>query len=162
MLILLLIVLVILLGFAVSGPMGAPWVPTFKHDVQAVLDDANVTNKTRYIELGCGDGRLIAAAARRGADATGYEINPLLWLIAWCRNLPHKNTHVRLGNFWPHTLTDYDVVVTFLMPKFMQRLEDKTTKELAKGAVLVSYVFPLPHKKPAIKRHHWFVYTYNK
>lgn len=160
MLILIIIVLLLLLGFAVSGPMGAPWVPTFKRDVEAVLDDAGVTKKSRYIELGCGDGRLVAAAARRGAQATAYEINPLLWLVAWCRNLRHKNAHIRLGNFWPQSLNEYDVVVTFLMPKFMQRLEDKTTKELAKGAVLVSYVFALPHKKPAQKRHHWFIYQY--
>ncbi len=149
-----------LLGFAISGPLGAPWVPTFKRDVEQVLNDADVKAKTRYVELGCGDGRLVAAAARRGAEATGYEINPVLWLIAWCRNLRYKNAHIRLGNFWNHSLSKYEVVVTFLMPKFMPRLESKMAKELTARSMLVSYVFPLPHKKPSKKRHHWFVYTY--
>ena len=158
--IVLIIVLVILLGFAVSGPMGAPWVPTFKQDVEKVLDDAGVTNKTHYIELGCGDGRLVAAAAKRGAVAIGYEINPALWLVAWCRNIRYKNAHIHLGNFWKHSLEGYDVVVTFLMPKFMHRLEDKTIKEMKGGSILVSYVFPLPQKEPVIKRHHWFIYKY--
>jgi len=154
------IVLVILLGFAISGPMGAPWVPTFKRDVEKVLDDAELSERTRYIELGCGDGRLVAAAARRGAVATGYEINPLLWMIAWCRNLPHKNAHIQLGNFWRQPLNSYDVVVVFLMPKFMKRLENKALAELTAGSRLVSYVFPLPNHKAVIKRHHWFVYEY--
>lgn len=160
MAIILILGLIILVGFAISGPMGAPWVPTFTRDVETVLDDVGVNSKSHYIELGCGDGRLVAAAAKRGAQATGYEINPLLWLVAWCRNLKYKNAHVRYGNFWKQSLSGYDVVVVFLMPRFMQRLEDKTTKELTKGSRLLSYVFPLPSKKPAKKADHWFVYKY--
>jgi SAM-dependent methyltransferase len=158
--IVLVVILLVLLAFAVSGPMGAPWVPTFKRDVSKLLDDAGVKPGQRFIELGCGDGRLVAGAASRGAVATGYEINPLLWLYAVIRNLRHPNAHIRLGNFWSYSLKDADIVVTFLMPKFMPRLQAKARSELKPGSRLISYVFQLPDKKPKIKRHHWFVYLY--
>jgi SAM-dependent methyltransferase len=160
MLILLIIVLLGLLSFAISGPLGAPWVPTFKTDVKQVLDDAGVKKGTRYVELGCGDGRLVAAAAARGAHAVGYEINPVLWLYATIRNLRYKNAHISFGNFWRHDLKNADAVVAFLMPKFMLRLESKASAELSPGSCLVSYVFALPSTKPLKKGDHWFVYKY--
>lgn len=160
MLILLLVVLFVLLGFAASGPLGAPWVPARKKDLERLVDDMKLRPGQTYIELGCGDGRLVKAAASKGVTAIGYEINPVLFIIASIRNLGNGRAHVRLGNFWKKDLSSADIVMAFLMPKFMERLETKAVRELREGARLVCYIFPLPHKKPAIKRHHWFVYEY--
>lgn len=160
MLLFLLITLVILLGFAVSGPLGAPWVPARKKDLQGIMEDFALRSGQLYIELGCGDGRLVAAAAKNGAKAIGYEINPLLFIIATIRNLRYPTAHIRFGNFWSKDLSRADAVMVFLMPKFMDRLEKKATEELKSGSKMICYVFPLPTKKPTRKRKSWTVYSY--
>ena len=160
MLLLLIVILLVLIGFAVSGPLGAPWVPARKKDIQGIIDDMKLRPGQTYIELGCGDGRLVKAAAINGAIAIGYEINPVLFIIATIRNLRQRDAHIRLGNFWNKDLSAADVVMAFLMPKFMDRLQGKAASELRAGSRLVCYIFALPDKKPAVKRHHWFIYKY--
>ena len=151
---------IILVGFAVAGPLGAPWVPAFKKDLKKVIKDSRLKSGDVFYELGCGDGRFVAEAAKMGATAIGYEINPLMWLIAWLRNYKYKSAHVYLGNFWSCDLSDADVVMTFLTPRFMEKLESKLDNELKPGTKFVSYIFKLPIRKPIIKRHHWFVYEF--
>src|SRR5688572_26810155 len=46
--------------------------------VAAMLDMAEVTDADTVYDLGSGDGRVLIAAARRGAKAVGYEIDPEL------------------------------------------------------------------------------------
>jgi len=160
MLILLIVVFLVLVGFAVSGPLGAPWVPARKKDMQGIIDDMKLRPGQTYIELGCGDGRLVKTAAKNGVTAIGYEINPVLFAVATIRNLRFRGAHIRFGNFWKKDLSSADIVMAFLMPKFMERLDAKATSELRPGSRLLCYIFPLPDKKPTIKRHHWFVYKY--
>jgi len=157
----LLLITFILFGFVIAGFMGAPWVPTLKRDVTSMLNDVKLNNGELFIELGCGDGRLVSAAAKRGARAIGYEINPLLWLIAAVRNLQHyPKAKIYLGNFWPRDISKADVVMTFLMPKFMNKLENKTNAEMKAGSRLISYIFKLPTKKQSKQGAHWTIYSY--
>lgn len=153
-----------MVGFAVGGLAGAPWVPMRKADVAKVLDDALHHSKTKHtniVELGCGDGRLLVAAAKRGFSAVGYEINPLLWLFAWLRTIRYyPRVRVRWGDFWGSNWRDADAVITFLVPRSMAKLEKKAAKEMRSGSCLISYVFRLPHKKPTAKRGSWYVYDY--
>jgi hypothetical protein len=52
------------------------WVPTPEKLVLAMLDMAKVTASDTLIDLGSGDGRIVIAAAKRGARAVGIEYNP--------------------------------------------------------------------------------------
>ena len=72
--------------------------PARAYDIEALLDDAKIKPGSVYIELGCGDGRLVRGAAKRGAKAIGYELNPMLWAYAWVRSIGNKNVQVRLGD----------------------------------------------------------------
>jgi len=51
------------------------WVPTPQVVVDAMIDLAKVTPDDYVIDLGSGDGRLVIAAAKRGARALGMEYN---------------------------------------------------------------------------------------
>lgn len=53
----------------------AVWVPTSPALVETMLDLAGVTAKDYVIDLGSGDGRMVIAAAKRGARALGVEFN---------------------------------------------------------------------------------------
>ncbi|HSX53026.1 MAG TPA: hypothetical protein VLF90_01495 [Patescibacteria group bacterium] len=153
--------LIILVGFGIAGFTGAPWLPTRRRDVAQLLDDTNLRKGQIFLELGCGDGRLVAAAAKRGAIATGYEINPLLWFIAVLRTVRYyPRAKIHLGSFWPVDLAKADVVMIFLIQRFMKRFENKAQKQMKHGATLVSYVYRLPTKAPRSTGLSWFIYRY--
>lgn len=61
-----------------SGQAGKDvvWVPTPDATVEATLDLAGLKPDDYAIDLGSGDGRMIIAAARRGARGHGVEYNP--------------------------------------------------------------------------------------
>lgn len=44
--------------------------------VEKMLDMAEVTDQDMVYDLGCGDGRILIAAAKRGAKARGFDIDP--------------------------------------------------------------------------------------
>ena len=52
------------------------WMPTPPDMVQRMLDMAKVTAADYVIDLGSGDGRMVIAAAKRGARSLGIEYNP--------------------------------------------------------------------------------------
>ena len=52
------------------------WVPTSPALAEKMLDMAKVTAADYVIDLGSGDGRMVVAAAKRGARALGVEFNP--------------------------------------------------------------------------------------
>src|SRR5262249_30896584 len=52
------------------------WVPTPRALVDKMLDLAGVTARDFVVDLGSGDGRMVIAAAKRGARALGVEYDP--------------------------------------------------------------------------------------
>ena len=53
-----------------------------ERDVRAAMELAGVERGDRLIDLGSGDGRIVIAAAKRGADALGIELDPSLVIKA--------------------------------------------------------------------------------
>lgn len=155
----LIIVVVLLAGFVTAGFVGAPWVPTRNHDLSTMLKLCDLKADELFVELGCGDGRVVRAAARRGARVVGYEVNPLLWLIAALKNIHYyPRVRVRFGNFWQYNLHEADVVMVFLIPRLMGRLETKIRTEMKPKSRLISYVFTLPRGRPVAVQKPWVVY----
>ena len=54
-----------------------PYVPTAEPVVEAMLDLAGVGPADVVYDLGCGDGRVVIAAAKRGARGVGVDIDRL-------------------------------------------------------------------------------------
>lgn len=158
--IVLIIFFLLALVFMVSSISGAPWVPARAFDIEALLDDVKLKKSEVFFELGCGDGRLVKAAARRGARATGYELNPLLFVVAWLRCINQPGASIRLGNLWDVDLRPADVVMVFLVPRTMPRLHRKAQQELRSSARLVSYIFPIVGKKAIYHSKSWYIYKY--
>lgn len=145
---------VFLLGsFAFVVVRGAPYVPTLKGDIQRALDVAQLRPGQTLVDLGSGDGRLLAAAAERGIRAVGYELNPILVLISrWrCRKYGDLVT-VRLVDFWHSKLPEEaQAVFVFLAEPFMDRLSrhlHNEAKRLNHSLLLVSYGFEIQDLEP--------------
>ncbi len=104
----------------------------------------------RFIDLGCGDGRLLRHLAKARPDCrfVGIEHAPLPWLLARWRTRGLANVAVRRGDFWQEPLGEYALVYAFLSPVPMPRLWRKASSEMAAGATLISNSFAVPEIVP--------------
>ena len=112
---------------------------------------ADVHRGMRAADLGSGDGRVVIALARLGAEAHGYEINPILVALSR-RNIRREGLRgkafIHWGNFWRRSLGRYDLVTVFQVGFVMARLEAKLKRELAPGAAVVSHYWRFPSLRP--------------
>ncbi|MEK7139048.1 MAG: hypothetical protein AAB799_02615 [Patescibacteria group bacterium] len=136
--------------FAYAGWQAAPWFPTRSSDIGRLLKLADVKTGQKFYDLGCGDGRIIMAAAKQGAVAEGFEISLLPYLMAQVRLAFCVNTKAAVSykNFWNRNLSDADIVYFFLMPKIYPKLRSKLEKELKPGTKVISYAWPMEGWQP--------------
>jgi SAM-dependent methyltransferase len=152
--------IVAVLAFGAVVFVGAPYLPTLKSQVGIALDLADLRPGQTLLELGCGDGKVLIAAAERGWRAVGIEINPFLALIAWARTRRYGHlVQVRLGSFWRAKWPKSDAVFVFLVPHFMQQLDKKMHQY---GGRLVSIAFVIPGKTPAKTKNSVYLYNYER
>jgi SAM-dependent methyltransferase len=158
-----LILLLILLCFAVVVLFGAPYLPTLTPQVKTALELADLKPGQTLLELGCGDGKVLIAAAKQGITAVGYELNPIMAAVCWLRTRRYRR-HVKViwGDFWQRSWPPADAIFTFLLPKFMPRLNKKIMQSPDKPVKLVSFAFKIPGKNPDGERNGVFLYKYGR
>jgi len=145
--ILLLLIAGILTGYAAWK--GAPYVPTPMLAVEAAMDLAQIKKGEVMMDLGTGDGRVVVAAAKRGADVIGYELSPFMWIISKINLLVHGlKGRMLLADGFNADFSKADVIFLFLMPKSVKKLSQKIRAEMHPGARIVTYVFGLPDCEP--------------
>lgn len=140
---------------------GPPYVPTAQSTVKRMLDMADIRPGERVINLGSGDGRYLIEAAKRGASAYGYELNPLLvWLSGLLikRHRQSGRAKVICGDFWKADLADYDVVVIYGRLGMMKKLEQKMLRECRPGTRIMCNAFNLPNLSPTEEDDHLYLY----
>lgn len=85
MMILFAAIITVVLCFGLVVVFGAPYVPSLKPHMSAAFDLLSLEKDDLLLELGAGDGRVMLAALERGYRVVGYELNPILALVAWLR-----------------------------------------------------------------------------
>ena len=123
---------------------GAPYVVTPRRILERMMDWAQIRRGDIVYDLGCGDGRLVFEAARRGAKATGYELSLPTYALAKGRSIFHKDATIALKNFWKQDYRDADVVFCFLQQHSMARFQQTIWPTLKPGCRVVSHAFPMP------------------
>jgi SAM-dependent methyltransferase len=130
-----------------------PYVTTPDDVVAAMLDLAEVSEEDTVYDLGSGDGRILLAAAGRGARAVGIEIDPELvdqsrQAIA-AAGLSNRVT-VRRGDLFKQNLTPATVITLYLRPHLNTQLRPQLDR-LQPGTRIVSHMFSMPGAKPVKK-----------
>ncbi len=132
--------------------LDALWQPTDRVTVRRILALAGVKPGETVVDLGCGDGRIVIAAAREfGARALGVELDPFraLWGKTWIKLAGLTNTaRIVWGDMYKFDISQADVVVLFLSGKANEKLGKKLSTELRPGARIVSYFHPLHSFSP--------------
>jgi len=126
----------------------APYVTSPQRAVDKMLEMAGLKPGETLYDLGCGDGRiLIAAAQKYHVKAVGVEISDRLAHTAE-DNVKALGLEDRVkvlhGDFMQVDLSPADVVTLYLMTTANESLRPNLEKYLKKDARVVSYDYPIP------------------
>lgn len=137
----------------------APYVWTDAKTQATMLRFADIQQGETVYDLGCGDGRLVRSAARKGAMAIGIEASLLTFLLAWCWSLGTRKAHIRFGDLWKGDYRDADVVFCYLLVASMERFEREVWPTLKPGCRVVSNSFRMKGLTPEKEEGGVFLYV---
>lgn len=139
------IIFVLLATAAYGGQSATIWVPMAKGDAERAVTLAGVQSGDRVYDLGCGDARVLTAAAALGANATGFEVSLIPYAIGKLRCMcsPYReHAQIYYANFWKQDISDARVVFIYLIPGVYEKIMNKITRECKAGTVIITYVWP--------------------
>lgn len=127
-----------------------PYIPTRHAVVDGMLKLAQVNKDDVVYDLGCGDGRIVIAAAREyGARGVGIDMNP--WRIAEARDnakLAKVEDRVRFikGDIFDADFSEATVVMLYLLPEVNRELRPQLWKQLRVGVRVVSHDYDMGYE----------------
>lgn len=131
--------------------LDVPYVPTPRPVVAAMLDLAVLTPSDYLVDLGSGDGRIVVAAAQRGARALGVDIDPVRvsegYAAAQLADVGQR-TSFRRQDIFDTPLREATVVTSYLLPAINLRLRPRLLTELRPGARVVTHAFAMGDWQP--------------
>ena len=127
------------------------FVPTPNDVIEKMLEMAKVTAKDVVYDLGCGDGRIVIAAAKKGARAVGIDIDP--------QRISEANANAKLekvtdkvrfieNDLFESDISEATVVTLYLLNRLNEKLKPKLLKDLRPGTRVVSHAFDMGDWKP--------------
>jgi cyclopropane fatty-acyl-phospholipid synthase-like methyltransferase len=129
------------------------WVPTPDPVVDGMLKLAKVTKTDVVYDLGCGDGKIVIAAARLGARGVGIDIDPqrVAEATANVRKAGVQDkVEIRLGDIFDPAvkISDASVVTLYLLSTLNEKLMPRLKAELRPGTRIVSHAFKMGDWEP--------------
>ncbi len=135
-----------------AGITTAPFAATPKKFLRQALASADLRPGDVLCDLGCGDGRVLIAAARDfGARAYGCDLSYFRFLLSKLYILAcglRGKAGVAWRDLYKEDVGSADVVFVWLRPPAHAQLEEKFNRELKPGARVVTYSSPLPFWEP--------------
>lgn len=130
----------------------APYVPTPPKVVDAMLELAHVTKDDVVYDLGCGDGRIVIAAAKKhGCRAVGVDLDPRRVQEALDNVRKEKLEHlitIRQQDIFDVDVSEATVVMAYLFEEAMLKLRPTLRRQLRPGSRIVSHGFKMGDWKP--------------
>lgn len=127
------------------------FVPTPHDVVDKMLELAEVKSNDVVYDLGCGDGRIVVAAAKKyGAKAYGFDIDPKRVAESLENVKTNKVEHlvtIKQADIFKLDLSKADVVTLYLLPELNVRLIPQLEK-MKPGSRIVSQSFDMQGVKP--------------
>ena len=135
---------IILLLFSFVVFRGSPYVPSRKLYIrQALRKLYPLSPNDLLVDIGGGDGVVLREAAKLGASAVGYEINPILVVISRLLSRRYPRVNVIFADFWFSRLPNKTTVVyVFSATRDMKKIFDKLqneTNRLGHPISIISY-----------------------
>ncbi len=136
---------------------GSPFVGSKKEDIGIIMIALKKLRKKypfeRFIDLGCGDGRVVLLASRSlGVKALGLDINPFLILFAKIKKILTKNekSEFKVCSYEKFSPKKSDIIYLYHLPKLLHKIAEHLLKQSKeKDFIIVSYQFKI--KNPKLK-----------
>jgi len=141
--------------FAPTIYSGVPYYPTHRKVYDEIRKLLPTDKAFHFIDLGCGDGRLLAYLASHFPNATfsGCELSPLAWFFAKVRCFYYgSRVNIQFKDLWSTEITKADFIYNFLAPPVMPRLWMKLSVEAKPGSTLISNAFEFPVEADRVVR----------
>ena len=128
-----------------------PFVPSPQEVVDKMIELGGVKTGDVVYDLGSGDGRIVIAAAKKGAKAVGFEIDGDL--IKQSReNIRaagvQDSAEIRQQDILTVDLSQASVVTMYLLPDVNLKLKPNLLSQLKPGSRVVSHSFDMGNWKP--------------
>ncbi|HUT34559.1 MAG TPA: 50S ribosomal protein L11 methyltransferase [Planctomycetota bacterium] len=130
------------------------FVPTPHEVVEIMLRLADVKKDDVVYDLGCGDGRIVVAAAKKvGCKATGYDIDPVR-VKESLENVKKEKVEelvtIEEKDVFTLDLSGASVITLYLLPSLNVKLVPQLEK-LKPGSRIVSHAFDMKGCKPDVE-----------
>ena len=144
----------LLLGLVAPQVPRAPYVATPPDVVDRMLDLASITSRDVLYDLGCGDGRIVIAAARKfGARGVGVDIDPARIAEAQRNAARAQVDHLvtfRLQDALDTDVSEATIVTLYLLAAQNVALRPALTRQLRPGARIVSHNYAMGDWEPDV------------
>lgn len=150
-----LIVLVTAAYSAILG--GAPWIPSGKKERRQAIELAELNEGKTVYDLGSGTGKFLFEICDNnpGCRAVGIELFLLPYLYSMLKKISQPRKYQRLTFKWGNLLncdcSDADVIFTYQMPRFYQKLQRKLGQNTKDDCRIIVEAWPFPDIKPIKK-----------
>jgi SAM-dependent methyltransferase len=135
----------------IPGKPDVGFVPTPDGIVDRMLELAEIQPEDVVYDLGCGDGKIVIAAAKKyGVKAVGIDIDPKM--VAQAKENVKKReveklVTIRQGDIFEEDFSDATVVTLYLLPELNVKLMPKLT-QMPNGTRIVSHSFAMKGARP--------------
>lgn len=136
-----------------SGHLDAPYWQTPMPVIERMLDLAGAGPGDVLIDLGCGDGRIVIAAAKRGARAIGVDIDAARIGEAQAAAQEagmDELTEFRCEDLFATRLDEASIVSLYLAGHVNRMLAPRLKTEPKPGARIIGYCFPMHDWPPDV------------
>jgi len=127
------------------------YLPTPEYIVDKMLELAQVKKGDVVYDLGCGDGRIVVRAAKKyGVRGVGIDLNPERVIESLENVKEHKVeklVKIKQGNILKEDVRKASVVMLYILPDLMAKLEPVLLKQLKPGSRVVSHAFQMDEWK---------------
>lgn len=126
---------------------GAPYVPTANKEIDSILKEADLKTNDIFLELGCGDGRVVRRAVQRyHVQGIGVDVNPLLLYQGKIMSKINKldgNIIFKKENMLQSNFGEADTIYLFLLPDLIKKILPKLEKGTKKNCLFISHGFKI-------------------
>jgi ubiquinone/menaquinone biosynthesis C-methylase UbiE len=130
------------------------YVPTEQVVVQKMLEMAKIKKDDIVYDLGCGDGRIVVTAAKKfGCKGVGIDYDPerVKDSLETMKKagVTKELVDIREGDaLQVKDLEKATVIMLYMLPEFMEKLEPQMKKRLKPGTRIVAHDYPFPNMDP--------------
>jgi hypothetical protein len=125
-------------------PIYIGFAPSSVESMEELFTKIGLSAKDKFVDLGCGDGCVVIAAAKRGAQAVGVEANPALYRQSQIdAELANAPAQFFVGDLVNADLSTYTVIYMYLGEPLCEAVLPKI-KALPAGRTIISgdYCYP--------------------